>query len=118
MKELRDAIRVFIEERDWDQFHSPKNLAMALCVEAAELLENFQWLTEQESSELNHDKRREIAEEIADVLIYLVRLSDKMGVDPLLEAHKKLEVNRAKYPATRVRGKAKKYTEYGENEPD
>lgn len=112
MQELRDALREFAKDRDWDQFHSPKNLAMALSVEAAELLEHFQWLTEQQSFALDDKKRAAVAEEIADVLIYLVRLADKLGLDPVGEAREKIERNRAKYPADQVRGQAKKYSEY------
>jgi len=111
MDELREGLRRFADERDWDQFHSPKNLAMALSVEAAELLEHFQWLTEDESSGLGVDKLAEVAEEIGDVLIYLVRLSDRLGIDPLAAARDKLEKNREKYPADRARGTAKKYSE-------
>jgi dCTP diphosphatase len=116
MQELRDAIRQFAEERDWDQFHSPKNLAMALSVEAAELLEHFQWLTEVESGDLDDEKRDAVAEEIADVLIYLVRLADKLALDPVAEARRKLERNRTKYPVELVRGQAKKYSEYREDD--
>ena len=111
MDELREGLRRFADERDWGQFHSPKNLARALSVEAAELLEHFQWLTEDESFELGVDKLAEVAEEIGDVLIYLVRLSDRLGIDALAAARDKLEKNREKYPADRARGTAKKYSE-------
>lgn len=112
---LQDLARLlddFAQERDWEQFHSPKNLSMALVVEAAELVEHFQWLTEAQSLEFAPDKLRKIREEVADVLIYLTRLSDRLGIDPLSAAYDKVEANRAKYPAGRVRGKAKKYSEY------
>ena len=112
LSSLRDKLREFARERDWDQFHTPKNLAMALAVEAAELMEHFQWLGSDESSKLDADARAKVAEEIGDVLIYLVRLADRLGIDPLRAAEEKLEQNRRKYPADVVRGKAKKYTEY------
>ena len=112
MNDLRDAIMVFIEERDWEQFHSPKNLAMALSVEASEIVEHFQWLTEEQSQNLPPEKLAEVREEIGDVMIYLVELGDKPGIDPVEAAKAKVEVNSKKYPATLVKGKAAKYTEY------
>jgi dCTP diphosphatase len=116
---LKARLRAFADERDWDQFHSPKNLAMALSVEAAELLEHFQWLTEQQSRELPPDVARQVAEEIADVQIYLVRLADKLGVDIDAAVADKLASNHDKYPADRVRGSAAKYTRYeADTEPD
>ena len=86
MDDLRGAIKAFIEERDWEQFHSPKNLAMALSVEVAEVLEHFQWLTEEESKDLPPEKLAEVREEIGDVMIYLTELADKLGIDPVREA--------------------------------
>jgi len=112
MNDLRDAIRVFIEDRDWEQFHSPKNLAMALSVEVSEVVEHFQWLTEEESRNLPPEKLAEVREEVGDVMIYLTELAEKLGIDPLEAARAKLEINRRKYPADLVRGKASKYTEY------
>ena len=112
MEDLRDAIRTFIEERDWEQFHSPKNLAMALSVEAAEILEHFQWLTEEQSENLPPEKLAEVREEIGDVMIYLTELADKLGIDPVEAAKAKVEINGRKYPADLVKGKASKYTEY------
>ena len=109
---LRDALRVFAEQRDWDQFHSPKNLATALSVEASELLEHFQWLTEEQSRALSSEKTKEVALEMADVLLYLVRLADKMNVDLIREAKAKIEINASKYPAEKVRGSSRKYTEW------
>ncbi len=109
---LRDKLRAFAEARDWDQFHSPKNLSMALMVEVAELMEHFQWLTEQQSVSLPPDIKDAVAEELADILLYLVRLSDKLEVDLKEAALHKLEKNAAKYPAEQVRGSAKKYSEY------
>ena len=112
MKDLRDGIRAFINERDWEQFHSPKNLAMALSVEVAEITEHFQWLTEEQSRNLPPEKFAEIREEIGDVLIYLIELADKLGIDPVEAAKAKVEINSKKYPAALVKGKASKYTEY------
>lgn len=112
MEALRNALREFAAERRWEVYHSPKNLAMALSVEAAELLEHFQWLTEDESACLGSEKLEQIAEEIGDVMIYLVRLADRLGIDPLAAARKKNEINRSKYPVDVVKGSAKKYTEY------
>ena len=105
---LRDALRQFAAERDWDRFHTPKNLAAALSVEAAELLEHFQWLTGPESKRLAPRKRAQVAEEMADVLLYLVRLADKLGVDLAAAADRKIALNAAKYPADVVRGSARK----------
>src|SRR3954470_15458432 len=109
---LRDLVRVFVAERDWDQFHSPKNLATALSVEAAELLEHFQWLQHGRVEELGDDKLREVRHEMADVLVYLVRLADKLDVDLFAAVQEKMVLNRAKYPADQVRGDARKYHEY------
>jgi len=108
---LAEELRTFADERDWDQFHSPKNLAMALAVEASEIMEHFQWLTEEQSVALSPEKLLQVQEEIGDVLIYLTRLADKLGINLLEAAGKKLEVNRSKYPADKVRGSVKKYTE-------
>lgn len=109
--DLRDRLRFFAEARDWDQFHSPKNLAAALSVEAAELLEHFQWLKEADSFALSPEKRAEVAEEIADVLLYLVRLADKLDIDVHDAALRKIDVNAQKYPADKARGSMRKYTE-------
>ena len=111
MEKLRDAMREFARERDWDQFHSPKNLAMALSVEAAELLENFQWLTEEQSRRLDRKAQAAVRAEIADVLLYLVRLGDQLGIDPVAAAQRKLVENAQKYPVEKSRGNRKKYTE-------
>jgi dCTP diphosphatase len=109
---LRDKLRAFAAERDWQQFHTPKNLSMALMVETAELLEHFQWLTETQSANLNEESKAEVGEELADVLLYLVRLSDTLGVDLLDAALRKIDKNALKYPADKVRGCSKKYTDY------
>jgi dCTP diphosphatase len=108
---LRDALRAFAAARDWDQFHSPKNLAMALSVEAAELLEVFQWTTEAESRALDGSAKAAAAEEIADVLLYLIRLADALGIDPVAAADHKIIANAEKYPVDRARGSSRKYTE-------
>jgi NTP pyrophosphatase (non-canonical NTP hydrolase) len=112
LEELKERLRSFVADRDWDQFHSPKNLAMALSVEAAELVEIFQWLTEAESEALDADRRRRVSEEMADVLWYLVRIADRLDIDLLQAAAEKLERNAVKYPADRVRGQSRKYDEY------
>src|SRR5690349_6602897 len=108
---LREVLRQFAAERDWDQFHSPKNLASALSVEAAELLECFQWLTEDQSRQLTPAQRSQVRDELADVLNYLVRLADKLDVDLLDAAREKIAKNAVKYPADKARGSMRKYTE-------
>jgi len=112
MKEIIAKLRAFAEERDWAKFHSPKNLAMALSVEAAEIVEHFQWLTQAQSYELSPDKLEEVRDEIGDVFIYMSMLADKLGIYPLEAALDKIEKNEKNYPAERVRGKSKKYREY------
>ncbi|HZZ93773.1 MAG TPA: nucleotide pyrophosphohydrolase [Usitatibacter sp.] len=108
---LREELRQFARERDWEQFHSPKNLAAALSVEASELLEIFQWLTEEQSRRLGPDALASAQEEIADVLLYLIRLADGLGIDPLDAARKKMTANARKYPVDKARGTARKYDE-------
>lgn len=108
---LQAALRDFAEARDWDQFHSPKNLATALSIEAAELLEPFQWLTDEQSRNLPADKLEQVAEELADVLLYTLQLADKLGIDPLAAAWNKLRLNGEKYPADLARGRSTKYTD-------
>ncbi|MDP9604002.1 UNVERIFIED_ORG: NTP pyrophosphatase (non-canonical NTP hydrolase) [Variovorax paradoxus] len=98
LQALTQALRDFAQARDWEQFHSPKNLASALSVEAAELLEHFQWLTEAQSRDLPADKRAEIGTEIADVFLYLLQLADKLGIDVIAAARSKMLVNARKYP--------------------
>jgi dCTP diphosphatase len=109
---LRDIVRQFAEERDWQQFHTPKNLAMALSVEVAELVEHFQWLNTGEEHELDDRQRIGIRHELADTLVYLIRLADRVNVvlyDAVIE---KMQLNREKYPVEKVKGKSRKYTEY------
>lgn len=110
--QLRALVRQFVDERDWDQFHTPKNLSAALSVEAAELLEHFQWLHQGDAAELGASKLVEVRHEMADVLVYLVRLADKLDVDLVQAVEEKMVLNRAKYPADQVRGDARKYDEY------
>lgn len=107
---LRDDLRRFSAEREWDQFHSPKNIAIALSVEASELLEHFQWLTEEQSGSLPLDKLAEVQKEMADVLLYLIRLADKLNVNLIEAANSKLLENAQKYPVEKARGNSKKYT--------
>lgn len=114
LQSLTQALRDFAQERDWEQFHSPKNLAAALTVEAAELLEHFQWLTEEQSRHLPVQKKADVAAEAADVLLYLLQLCDKLQIDLLEAARLKLVVNAEKYPVDRARGSSKKYTEITE----
>lgn len=111
MAELVSELRKFAKDRDWEQFHSPKNLAAALSVETAEVLEHFQWITEAQSLELPPDKRKQVELELADVLLYLLRLSDRLGVDLLDAARRKIKINGKKYPVAQARGTHKKYTE-------
>jgi dCTP diphosphatase len=111
MKELRDKLRSFAGEREWETFHSPKNLAMALSVEVAEIVEHFQWLTEKESRSPSREKREEIAREIGDVLIYLTRLADVLDIDPLEAASRKMEINSERYPVEKSKGRSSKYNE-------
>jgi NTP pyrophosphatase (non-canonical NTP hydrolase) len=112
LDELISKVKRFREERDWDQYHSPKNLVMALMVEAGELAEHFQWLTQEQSCTLSPDKLAEVREEIGDVLIYLANLCDKLDIDPMQAAFDKLDKNRKKYPAPLVKGKSLKYSDY------
>jgi dCTP diphosphatase len=111
LSRLRDELRRFASERDWDQYHSPKNLTAALCVEAAELLEHFQWCTDDESKSLPAEHLEKVREEMADVLLYLVRLADKLNVDLLDAATNKIALNALKYPAAKARGNSRKYTD-------
>jgi dCTP diphosphatase len=109
---IRAAIKSFRDERDWMQFHNPKNLASSIVIEAAELLEHFQWKTPEESEQIARDQKEAIADEIADIAIYLVELADNLGIDLIGAIERKLEKNANKYPVQHVRGSSKKYTEY------
>lgn len=110
--ELAHHLRKFASERDWEQFHSPKNLAMALSVETSELVEHFQWLTEEQSSSLSSEDLEAVGDEIADIQIYLVRLSDQLGVDIGKAVDKKLAINADKYPISKAHGSALKSTKF------
>jgi NTP pyrophosphatase (non-canonical NTP hydrolase) len=112
LEELTRRVRQFAAERDWDQFHTPKNLAMALVAEAGELAAEFQWLTAAQSAAPEAEQLARIRAESADVLIYLVRLAERLGFDLLAAAQHKLEANERRYPVEKVRGSSKKYTEY------
>lgn len=112
LDEIKEKLRQFALDRDWGQFHSPKNLSMALAGEVGELLELFQWLTEEQSKNISQEQRKAVEEEMADIFLYLLRLADQLSVDLLEAAKKKLVINELKYPADKVRGSSKKYTEY------
>lgn len=112
LAELAARVRAFAAERDWDQFHTPKNLAMGVAIEAAELMEEFHWLTPEQSRALPPDTLAAVRHEMADVLVYLVLLADKLGVDLMAAAAEKIAINAGKYPADTVRGKATKYDKY------
>lgn len=109
---LKLAMRQFAEEREWDQFHSPKNLSMALAGETAELLDCFRWLTEDASYQLDDEQMLAVKEEMADVLLFTIRLADKLNVDLFTAAKDKIAKNEQRYPAERVKGSAKKYNQY------
>jgi len=108
---LRVALRRFAAARDWEQFHTPKNLAAALSVEAAELLEHFQWLTAEQSVRLGARRKRAVEGEIADVLLYLMRLADVLEIDLLTAAQRKMRANARRYPVRRAKGNSRKYSE-------
>ncbi len=108
LEELTAAVREFAAERDWEQFHTPKNLAMAVAGEAGELVAELQWLTPEQSQELGPEQLESVAAEMADVLIYLCRMADVLGVDLLAAAAAKLQVNGHRYAVAEVRGSAQK----------
>ena len=112
LEAIRNRLREFSDARDWDQFHSPKNLSMALSVEVSELVECFQWLTEDQSRSLTDEQLSDISDEIADVQLYLVLLADKLGIDISLAVDQKIKKNEEKYPADIVKGSSKKYDQY------
>ena len=105
LEQLTQVLRRFAAERDWEQYHSPKNLAMALIAESAELVEHFQWLTQEESLQLDIDRKQEVAHELADILIYLVRIADRLDIDVVAQSFEKIKLNSARFPADKVRGK-------------
>jgi dCTP diphosphatase len=112
LDQLKTRLREFAVARDWEQFHSPKNLAMALIVESAELVEQFQWLTEEQSATLPPDKLAEVEQELADIQIYLIRLADRLNIDLEQAVDAKIALNERRYPVEKARGSAKKYTEF------
>lgn len=116
LKVLAGHLREFAAARDWNQFHSPKNLAMALAGECGEVLEHFQWLTEADSAALDETKLRDVSHELADVMIYMVRMADMLGIDLLQAAYEKMALTDARYPAARVQGDARRASEYPQNE--
>jgi NTP pyrophosphatase (non-canonical NTP hydrolase) len=113
---LNQRLIAFAQERDWEQFHSPKNLSMALIAEAAELVEHFQWLSEEESYRLDAAKREAVAMEMADILIFLLRCAERLDIDLVESAWKKIDINESRYPAERVRGDARRASEYRERD--
>jgi dCTP diphosphatase len=112
IKNIQIKLESFANVRDWNQFHSPKNLAMALAGEAGELVEIFQWMTEEQSKNLSVKDKEKVAEELADIMIYLLRLADKTEIDIEKAISFKIDLNASKYPVEKVKGSAKKYTEY------
>jgi NTP pyrophosphatase (non-canonical NTP hydrolase) len=112
LQELRGRINTFVKERDWAQFHTPKNLAMAMIVEAAELVEQFQWDTPQESQQLSPEKREAVSHELADTFVYLLRIAEVLNIDLIAAANQKIDLNARKYPADKARGSNAKYTAY------
>ncbi len=113
LDDLNAKLLAFAQERDWEQFHSPKNLSMALAGEAGELLEHFQWLSEQQSEDLDAAKKDQVALEMADILIYLIRLAQRLDIDVVDAAYRKVAINQSRYPAARVRGDARRAEEHG-----
>ena len=109
LQAVRERLREFVAERDWDQFHNPKNLASAVMIEAAELLEHFQWLTAEESASLPASTHAEVELEVADVFLFLFRLCDKLNIDPMQACAKKLVLNAEKYPVEKSKGRRTKY---------
>ena len=109
LEEIKLKLREFAKERDWDQFHSPKNFSIALIVECAELVEHFQWLTDEQSKRLPENTLDDVSLEMADIMIYLIRLADKLDVDLLKTVERKMELNAIKYPVEKSKGLATKY---------
>lgn len=112
LEQLRARINQFVAERDWAQFHTPKNLAMAMIVEAAELVEQFQWDTPYESQQLTAEKREAVSHELADTLVYLLRIAEVLEIDIIAAANVKIDLNARKYPIEKSRGSHAKYTYY------
>ena len=116
LDDLNAQLLAFARERDWEQFHSPKNLSMALAGEAGELLEHFQWLSEAQSGALDDAKKDAVALEMADILIFLIRCAERLDIDLVASAWKKIALNEARYPADKVHGDARRASEYTEND--
>jgi len=112
LDDLNHRLKAFAQARDWEQFHNPKNLVMALAGECGELLEHFQWLSEEQSAALDAEKKEEVALEMGDILIYLIRCSERLDIDLVEAAYRKMAINEARYPAERVRGDARRAEEY------
>lgn len=115
LQQLRARINHFVAERDWAQFHTPKNLAMAMIVEAAELVEQFQWDTPEESEKLSAEKREAVSHELADTFVYLLRIAEVLKIDLIEAANRKIDINAKKYPADKARGSNARYTAYSED---
>jgi NTP pyrophosphatase (non-canonical NTP hydrolase) len=109
---LNTRLKAFAQTRNWEQFHSPKNLAMAMIAECAELVEHFQWLTQEQSMNLPEEKREEVAMEMADILIYLIRTAERLDIDLIAAAERKIVINESRYPADQVYGDARRASEY------
>lgn len=116
LKQLSDKLAGFARLRDWEQFHTPKNLSMALIAEAAELVEHFQWLTPEQSASLSAEKLEEVRLELADIQIYLLRIAERLDIDLLQAAYDKMAINEKRYPADKVKGDARRASEYQDNE--
>lgn len=115
LQQLRARINHFVAERDWAQFHTPKNLAMAMIVEAAELVEQFQWDTPEESEKLSAEKREAVSHELADTFVYLLRIAEVLKIDLIEAANQKIDLNAKKYPVDKARGSNARYTAYSED---
>ena len=115
LNELRARVNAFVAERDWEQFHTPKNLAMAMIVEAAELVEQFQWDTPQQSGQLDAAKLEAVSHELADTFVYLLRIAEVLEIDLIAATHEKIKLNALKYPVEKARGSNAKYTSYSED---
>lgn len=112
LDQLRNRVNQFVEERDWAQFHSPKNLAMAMIVEAGEVVEHFQWITEQESRNLDAQTKEQVGQELSDTFVYLLRIAEVCGIDLIQAVNKKIDLNALKYPVEKCKGSNAKYTDY------
>lgn len=112
LDELNRRLKDFARERNWEQFHSPKNLSMAMIAECAELVEHFQWLSEAQSEDLPTAKKEQVALELADILIYLIRIGERLNIDLIAAANRKLAINEQRYPAAKVYGDARRADEY------